>query len=86
MAAETERHNLLRRIQETEFVALDLNLYLDTHPEDTKALEHYNKAAAELQVLMKKYEECYGPLLNFGLSSETGKTWRWINQPWPWDI
>ncbi|NLP41471.1 MAG: spore coat protein CotJB, partial [Veillonellaceae bacterium] len=28
---------MLRRLQEMEFVAVELNLYLDTHPCDTEA-------------------------------------------------
>lgn len=29
----------LRELQELEFVAIDLNLYLDTHPEDEDAIK-----------------------------------------------
>ena len=86
MAVDINRAHLLLKIQELSFVTVDLNLYLDTHPNDAKALDHYNKAATELQTLMKQYENLYGPLANFGHGTETGNTWRWINNPWPWDM
>ncbi len=86
MAVEMERMQCLLKIQELSFVTVDLNLYLDTHPDDVKALEHYNKAVAELMVLRKQYEEAYGPLTNFGHSVNYGNTWRWIEHPWPWDM
>jgi spore coat protein JB len=77
---------LLLRIQELSFVAVELNLYLDTHPDDTRALEHYNRVTKELDVLRDQYNKTYGPLTNFGYAVNTGKTWRWIEQPWPWDM
>ena len=86
MTVDTERMQLLLKIQELSFVTVDLNLYLDTHPDDTRALDHYKKATEELHIQMKQYEEIYGPLSNFGHGMETGRTWRWINNPWPWDM
>lgn len=86
MAATDDRMHLLRRIQETEFVTLELNLYLNTHPTDAQALEHFNKASEELMNLKHQYEQTYGPLLNFGFGKNTGKTWRWVDCPWPWEM
>ena len=31
---KTTQNSLLRRLQALEFTALELNLYLDTHPDD----------------------------------------------------
>lgn len=81
-----KRKNLLRKIQELEFTALDLNLYMDTHPTEQKPLERFNKMACELSKLKKEYDECYGPLLNFGFSENKGNYWRWVQDPWPWDL
>lgn len=79
------REMLMRRIQETQFMTLELNLYLDTHPHDQRALMDFNCYAQQLEILKKQYEHMYGPLLGFGFSqSEQG--WRWIEDPWPWDI
>lgn len=76
---------LLCRLQEMEFVAIELNLYLDTHPCDEDALHDYNCAAEMVKKLMREYEECYGPLLNFGMQISKGE-WQWIEGPWPWEL
>ncbi len=85
MTISPEQMALLRRIQETQFVAVDLNLYLDTHPDDQKALCDYNGASLQLQALIQEYEQCYGPLMHFGQGASR-LPWAWIEDPWPWDI
>lgn len=77
---------LLLEIQQLEFVTLELNLYLDTHPEDQQALAMYNQRQRELMDCIKKYEQLYGPLLSFGMSPNVGNYWRWVEEPWPWEI
>jgi spore coat protein JB len=79
--------SLLQRIQQVSFAALELNLYLDTHPEDTRALEQYNRLHKELCELKAQFEQQRGePLLNFGYGANSAKTWRWAETPWPWDL
>ncbi|HHY06017.1 MAG TPA: spore coat protein CotJB [Clostridia bacterium] len=86
MAVNNPCQALLRKIQQVEFVTLELNLYLNTHPEDQKALEQYNCMHRELCELKKQYEQQYGPLLNYGWGMNTGNSWRWAEQPWPWEM
>lgn len=78
------RHDLLRKIQEVEFAALELNLYLDTHPNDQKALRDYNMFTSEAMKLRKIYEMNYGPLTNFSFALSQ-YPWAWVNEPWPWE-
>lgn len=75
----------LRKIQELEFVAIELTLFLDTHPEDKEPLVKYNQVTKELNELKRAYESMYGPLTVFGYSPSQ-YPWRWINSPWPWEI
>lgn len=79
-----DRNRLLRQIQEVEFAALELQLFLDTHPCDQRALMEYNGYANQLLMLKQQYEMLYGPLLNFGFSPNHGG-WRWLDSPWPWE-
>ncbi len=74
----------LRQIQELGFVLVELNLFLDTHPDDKQARDLYNKYSEELDSLRKKYNEMFGPTMNFGLCP-TGDSFSWINSPWPWE-
>ena len=78
------RDELMLRIQALEFTAVDLNLYLDTHPCDARALADYNQVAAALAQTVAAYEQTYGPLTNFGRSQSCGR-WAWVEQPWPWE-
>ncbi|MFT9496536.1 spore coat protein CotJB [Anaerosolibacter sp.] len=77
--------NMLRRMQELEFACVDLNLYLDTHPMDKKALMDYNTYTYQLMMLKTQYESLYGPLKNFGCS-QSKFPWQWVEGPWPWEI
>lgn len=77
---------LLRKIQEMEFVAIELNLYLNTHPCDQDALNDFNCAVEMLKKLKEKYECEFGPLLNFGFGGMSGEPWQWVQGPWPWEL
>ncbi|MEW6228978.1 MAG: spore coat protein CotJB [Bacillota bacterium] len=80
-----QRRRELLRIMELEFAAVELNLFLDTHPEEQRALADYNAVAQELNRAKATYESRYGPLLHFG-QSLSPEAWRWIEDPWPWEI
>ena len=73
---------LLTKIGEIRFALVELQLYLDTHPEDLDAANDFNSYAATLDRLTSEYVEAYGPLENFGNSlHEAGS---WVYQKWPW--
>lgn len=75
------RENMIKEIKALQFAITELALYLDTHPDDERALCLHRKYARELRDLQDKYQKVYGPLtINF----PCGK-WRWIEEPWPWE-
>ena len=80
-----ERLSILREIQELEFVAIELNLFLDTHPQDRAALRDYYAVRDKLLACRRRYEEIYGPLMVFGFTPAQ-YPWQWIESPWPWEI
>jgi len=86
MPISEECRRLLRRIQELEFVAVEINLYLDTHPNDTRAITEYNRVHDELMQAAEQYERICGPLMGFGQSRNNGNSWLWAEQPWPWEM
>ncbi|MDP4145182.1 MAG: spore coat protein CotJB [Bacillota bacterium] len=79
------REELVKKMQELTFAAVDLNLYLDNHPDNREALGIYNKIYKELTDVKKIYEMKYGALSNFGCSPSQCP-WTWIDEPWPWEI
>lgn len=75
---------LLRDIMAYNFAVLETVLYLNTHPEDRTVLNLHNKYAQRYMELLHEYQESYGPLLSDYPNAEY--PWRWINDPWPWEI
>ena len=78
------REKLIRAIQEHEFAAIELNLYLDNFPRCKDALEDYNYITRELNRLKDEYNKCFGPLRNFG-EDMSDYPWQWVDEPWPWE-
>lgn len=81
------KQDLVRKIQELEFCAVDLNLFLDTHPTDTQALQNYNYIIKSLEQLKQLYSQQFGPFSNFGTAYNYGNAWDWVadNEKWPWE-
>ena len=77
------RCELLKTISEYQFVAVELNLYLDNHPGDAAARSDYLYDSPRLNELIAAYEEQYGPLMNFGHSATA--TGCYVCSEWPWD-
>ncbi|MCR4434307.1 MAG: spore coat protein CotJB [Clostridiales bacterium] len=80
---DKNRQKLLKQLSALDFMAVDLNLYLDTHPYDRDALLRYNSIVMQANALRSYYERMYGPLYSFRSTSDY--PWRWINNPWPWE-
>ncbi len=81
---QMSQKDLLRKLQEVQFAAIELNLYLDNHPDDPNALRDYNMFANESEKLRKLYEMHHGPLTNFGFAPSQ-YPFAWVNEPWPWE-
>ncbi len=75
------RKEMLRKIREYNFAIVELALYLDTHPEDQKALCLHKEYAKAYKELCEKYQKVYGPLCITYLLNK----WRWLEEPWPWE-
>ncbi len=75
------RSEMLQNIMCYKFAINDLVLYLDTHPEDQKALCLHREYSKVLRDLTDKYQKVFGPLtIEFPCNK-----WRWLEQPWPWE-
>ena len=77
----TKREILLKKISTYSFAMLDLQIFLDTHPNDEKTLMKIRKYKAVLMPLVEEYEKEYGPLMK----SQDTTNWSWVNSPWPWE-
>lgn len=79
-----EQKRLMTSLQELCFACLDLQLFLDTHPNNQQALQEFNKYSQMYGNTKKEYEQKYGPLTNFGYS-KSSYPWQWVMTPWPWE-
>lgn len=77
----TERQILLRKVSTYAFAILDLQIFLDTHPNDERTLARIRKFEQILAPLRREYEEKYGPLTKMADTNN----WTWVNSPWPWE-
>ncbi|KAF6577023.1 cotJB protein [Paenibacillus polymyxa] len=76
---------MLEKLQAVDFVLVELNLYLNTHPDDLQAIEQFNKLTQERTAIANEYQMLYGPLQNFG-RAYSKYPWEWSQSPWPWQV
>jgi spore coat protein JB len=82
--AKNEREALLYQVMQYKFALIELNLYLDTNPDDRNAIEIFNKYSNIEKQMCMEYERKYGPLVVEDTYLNNG--WTWINSPWPWEV
>ena len=81
---QSEKKELLLKIMKNDFILVDLQLYLDNHPNCLAAVEEFNQHSRISLELKEQYHRMYGPLMNYGyMDSEI--PWQWIDEPWPWE-
>lgn len=83
MSRHLSKQEFIEKLQDVSLMAVDLNLFLDTHPTCEKALADYKKVTKLYQDLKAEYEKEYGPLSNYGTFNQT-EIYNWTQDPWPW--
>ena len=77
------RGELLKKVQEADFYALDLQLYLNTHPHCSRALSMYKNAVKKAKNARNEFESIYGPIT--AMAASDASPWQWIKSPWTWE-
>lgn len=72
---------MMQKLSEAAFYVTDLNLYLDTHPDDEKALCMFREACERYKKCKKEFEEHHYPLTV--CSSDCDYSWEWLVGAWP---
>ena len=78
------REELLKKLMELDFIAVDLALFLNTHPDHSEAIQTYNQVITAADAVRMKYEEAFGPLCSFRSYAMDENNWQWKDNPWPW--
>lgn len=81
-SANTEKGEMLLKIQELDFALNDLNLKLDVDPNNMELYKLFKNYALELKSLCDEYSRKYEVL---ELIKDVNGQYTWINNPWPWD-
>ncbi len=74
----------LTELMAIDFVKDELELYLDTHAEDTEAFELYQTFLAMGEEARRRYTELCGPVKQEDMLG-MGR-FAWLDDPWPWDF
>ncbi len=72
---------LMRAIMEADFYAQDLKLYLDTHPNDTRAIEMFREACRQSKACKAAFEDSFYPLT--ACSAGQNGCWDWLDGNFP---
>ena len=73
----------LGEVMALDFVVKELNLYLDTHPDDMEALSMMKSFIEMANEAKERYIRLYGPICV--TDSEKFENFKWICDPWPWE-
>ncbi len=80
---ENKRQKLLLEVQMYDFVAHEINLYLDIYPNNQRMLQLYNEYAKKAKQATNEFEKEYGPLTVQDSSNKI--PFEWVQGPWPWE-
>ena len=84
MTNQNDRMRMRKCISAYDFSLYELGLYLDTHPNDTKAMQALEQYRRRREERVQEYERCFGPYI-VTQNHVTGNRWSWADDPWPWD-
>ena len=76
-------NTMLHQLQALNFAISEIGLYLDTHPNDTEALDLFDQYVEMYEEAMQKYEQMHGP--TFQMRAGIGGKYSWTEGPWPWE-
>ena len=72
------RQEMMKQIKCLNFAIVDIAEYLDTHPDDRKAICLHKEYCNQLEEIKDKYQRIFGPLTIYYPCNK----WRWLEEPW----
>ena len=85
MTMSNEQRRLFHDIGVIDFVIVEMNEYLDTHPTDREAMDYLSHYVRMKNQAMREYAAKYGPLRISDIDGCNDKEWKWATQPWTWE-
>lgn len=81
----TEQERLLHHIDLMGFVIVEMNEYLDTHPNDIEAVDYLKHYAHMKNQALREYASKFSPLTVATADASSDKEWTWATSPMPWE-
>lgn len=85
MKPMSDRERALMTVQAYEFALVEVGLFLNTHPDDQTALAYFRQYRDMKHKAESEYTRMYGPIVMDHPDADLS-TWKWIDNPWPWEI
>jgi spore coat protein JB len=79
----TNKNSVIKAVYELGFVMTEVLLYLDTHPNDSEAIEYYAEMRQRYNEAVEAYESVIGPL-SFNRTG-ADNYFDWAATPLPWE-
>ncbi len=80
-----EKMMIKRKIHALDFAIKEIELFLDTHPRDQKALHMLHEYRRRRKEEIAKYEAHFGKYIVTTDDVPATDCWEWIDSPWPWE-
>ena len=80
-----EKQEMLNKISAVDFSIHEINLFLDSHPQNIKAVELLSAYRKMRSDLINDYEQKYGDYVTRVGDVKAEVPWSWIEGPWPWE-
>ena len=81
-----DKCRLTRQIHALDFSIKEMELYLDVHPHNRKALNLISGLRRKRAALVEAYEQHFGRYIVTSHDAKNEDKWEWIDSPWPWEV
>lgn len=82
---DCSQQQLMQHLSEVGLALFDISLYLDTHPNDERALAYFQEIQCMMKEATAEYTKHFGPITIDTADISASCSWDWVNQPWPWE-
>lgn len=79
----SDYRKMLMEVQKLDFSLTETAMFLDSHPDDEKALKFYERNKALAEEARDAFICEYGPLT--ATDQRNTAQWEWVKSPWPWE-
>ena len=85
LEGRNEKERAYLDLSRIAFAMHEVNLYLDTHPEDRMMIQLFNDYRKMYVDMEEKYERQYGPITTCSDAMQ-GNPFSWVEKSFPWEV